>query len=50
MPDNMSQERQQLLKIYCAELVLTDGASGMQLAIDTARDMVARDDRYFMPR
>jgi len=49
MPDNMSLERQQLLKIYGAELVLTDGAYGMQAAIDTARDIAAKDNKYFMP-
>jgi len=49
MPDNMSLERQQLLKIYNAELILTKGAYGVQGAIDTAQELVARDKRYFMP-
>jgi len=49
MPDNMSLERQQLLKIYNAELILTKGAYGMDAAIDTARDMVAQDKKYYMP-
>ena len=49
MPDNMSLERQQLLKIYGAELILTKGADGMPTAIDTARELAARDNRYFMP-
>jgi cysteine synthase len=49
MPDNMSRERQQLLKIFGAELILTKGAHGMQKAIDTARELVAQDKRYFMP-
>jgi len=49
MPDNMSLERQQLLKIYDAELILTKGAYGMKAAIDTARELVARDKKYFMP-
>jgi cysteine synthase B len=49
MPDNMSLERQQLLKIYNAELILTKGAYGMKAAIDTARELVARDKKYFMP-
>jgi cysteine synthase len=49
MPDSMSQERRQLLKIFGAELVLTDGAYGMAKAIATAREMVANDRKYFMP-
>jgi len=49
MPDNMSAERQQLLRVFGAELVLTDGADGVKGAIDTANEMVARDKRFFMP-
>ena len=49
MPDNMSIERQQLMKIYKAELILTPGADGVQGAIDTASELVAKDKRYFMP-
>jgi len=49
MPDNMSRERQQLLRIYGAELILTKGAYGMSAAIDKAGELVAQDKRYFMP-
>ena len=49
MPDNMSLERQQLLKIYKAELILTPGAYGVKGAIDTAQELAAKDKRYFMP-
>ena len=49
MPDSMSPERQQLLKIYGAELILTKGVYGMKAAIDTARELVAQDKRYYMP-
>jgi cysteine synthase B len=38
-----------LLKIFGAELILTEGAWGMAKAIATAREMVAKDKKYFMP-
>jgi len=49
MPDNMSMERRQLLKINGAELILTDGALGMGAAIAKAGEMAAKDRKYFMP-
>ena len=49
MPDSMSLERRQLLKIFGAELILTRGALGMPHAIATAREMAAKDKKYFIP-
>ena len=49
MPENMSQERQQLIKIFGAELILTNGANGVQGAIDAAFELAAQDSKYFMP-
>lgn len=39
LPETMSVERRNLLKAYGAELVLTDGAKGMQGAIDRAVEL-----------
>ena len=44
MPDNMSVERQMLMKAYGAELVLTDGALGMAGAIDKANQLAKEID------
>jgi len=49
MPENMSQERQQLIKLFGAELILTKGANGVQGAIVTAFELAAQDSKYFMP-
>lgn len=40
MPDNMSAERRKLLQSYGAELVLTDGKSGMRGAIERAEALL----------
>ena len=49
MPDNMSQERQQILRIFGAELILTRGADGLNAAINAASELAAKDKRYYMP-
>ncbi|MDX9820982.1 MAG: cysteine synthase A [Syntrophales bacterium] len=50
MPDTMSVERRQLLKILGAELVLTEGAKGMKGAIEKAEEIVRTTAKSFMPQ
>lgn len=50
MPDTMSVERQMLMKVYGAEVVLSDGKLGMQGAIDKANELAARYDDSYIPQ
>lgn len=49
MPDSMSKERIMLMKAYGAEVVLTDGASGMKGAIQKAEELASEIENSFIP-
>lgn len=48
MPENVSPERVQLLQLYGAEIVFSDGTKGTNGAVEVAREM-GKDPTYFMP-
>ena len=48
MPETMSVERRNLLKAYGAEIVLTDGAKGMNGAIEKAEELAEELDHAFL--
>jgi len=50
MPSTMSLERQKLLKLLGAELVLTDGAKGMKGAIAKAEELAAQYKNAIIPQ
>ncbi len=50
MPETMSAERIQLLRMFGAEVILTPGNEGMTGAVKTAEEMASKDSRYFIPQ
>jgi cysteine synthase len=49
MPDNVTEERTQLLKMYGAEIVYSPGEQGSNGAVAMALDMAEGDASYYMP-
>ncbi|MEI7750473.1 MAG: cysteine synthase A [Candidatus Omnitrophota bacterium] len=50
MPETMSVERRQLLKILGAEVVLTEGAQGMRGAVEKAEEIAKKVPGSFIPQ
>src|SRR5690242_9278503 len=49
MPDNVTEERTQLLKMYGAEIVYSPGEQGSNGAVAMALEMAEKDASYYMP-
>jgi cysteine synthase B len=49
MPNNVTEERRQLLTLLGAEIIDSPGAEGSNGAVRLAKELVARDSRYVMP-
>jgi cysteine synthase B len=49
MPENVTKERSELLRMYGAEIVYSEGAKGSNGAVEVALEMAEKDSRYYMP-
>ncbi len=49
MPENATEERKRMLRLYGAEIVLSPGVEGSNGAVRLALTMAERDPKYFMP-
>jgi cysteine synthase B len=49
MPENVTPERTQLLQMYGAEIVYSEGSKGSNGAVELALDMAQADSSYYMP-
>src|SRR5438034_6714576 len=48
MPDNVTQERRQMLELFGANIIYSDGALGSNGAVKLAQELASKDDRYVM--
>jgi cysteine synthase B len=49
MPENVTRERTELLRMYGAEIVYSEGSKGSNGAVEKALDMAEHDASYYMP-
>ncbi len=49
MPDNVTDERTQLLRMYGADIVYSEGPKGSNGAVELALEMAGRDPSFYMP-
>lgn len=48
MPDNVTKERRQLLELYGAQIVFSDGAQGSNGAVRKAQELAQQNEQYVM--
>jgi len=48
MPDNVTRERRQMLELYGANIIFSDGLQGSNGAVRLAQEMAQSDERYVM--
>jgi len=48
MPDNVTSERRQMLELYGAKIIRSDGTQGSNGAVRLAKSLLADDERYVM--
>jgi [CysO sulfur-carrier protein]-thiocarboxylate-dependent cysteine synthase len=49
MPENVTRERTELLRMYGAEITYSEGAKGSNGAVELALEMAEADSAYYMP-
>jgi cysteine synthase len=49
MPENVTEERRRLLRLYGAEIVESPGSEGSNGAVRLAQELATKEPRYFMP-
>src|ERR671930_1509425 len=49
MPENVTEERTKLLRMYGAEIVYSEAAKGSNGAVEVALDLAEKDPRFYMP-
>ena len=48
MPDNVTRERRQMLELYGANIIFSDGSQGSNGAVKLAQELAQSDERYVM--
>ncbi len=48
MPDNVTSERRQMLELYGAQIISSDGAQGSNGAVRLAKELAVADEQYVM--
>jgi cysteine synthase len=49
MPDNVTPERTELLRMYGAEIIYSEGSKGSNGAVEMALDLAAKNPDFYMP-